>query len=175
MNRCVVISGCSGGGKSTLLTEIGSRGFAIVEEPGRRVVRRELEGEGSALPWVDLAAFARLAIETAIADREAVAGKTGWTFFDRGLIDAALALEQATGEPVAQPMNALHPYHPTVFMTPPWPEIYEGDAERRHSLTDAVEEYERLCTAYPALGYEVVVLPKVSVAERADFVLGILG
>jgi predicted ATPase len=37
-----------------------------------------------------------------------------------------------------------------------------------------VAEYERLLEAYPALGCEVVVLPKVSVAERADFVLGTL-
>ncbi len=111
----------------------------------------------------------------AIADRQAAAGNSGWTFFDRGLIDAAVALEHVGGEPVAARLNEIHPYHPTVFMTPPWPEIYEGDAERRHSLVDAVVEYERLVAAYPVLGYEVVVLPKVSVAERADFVLKALG
>lgn len=174
MNRFVVISGCSGGGKSTLLAELGARGFSTVEEPGRRIVKRELEGEGRALPWVDLAAFARLAIETAIADREAAAENAGWTFFDRGLIDAAVALEHATGEPEALRVNAAHAYYPTVFMTPPWPQIYEGDPERRHSLGDAVAEYERLCAAYPALDYEVVVLPRVSVGERADFILNML-
>jgi predicted ATPase len=62
MNRFVVISGCSGGGKSTLLAELGRRGYAAVEEPGRRIVREEMEGEGSALPWVDTAAFLRRAI-----------------------------------------------------------------------------------------------------------------
>lgn len=175
MNRFVVISGCSGGGKSTLLAELGARGFAIVEEPGRRIVKQELAGEGRALPWVDLAAFARLAIETSIADREATAGNEDWTFFDRGLIDAAVALENDTGEPVAGLLNDIHPYHSTVFMTPPWPEIYQGDGERRHSLEDAIAEYERLCAAYPALGYEVVILPKLSVAQRADFVVSTLG
>jgi len=175
MDRFVVISGCSGGGKSTLLAELAARGFATVEEPGRRIVKRELAGEGRALPWVDLAAFARLAIGMAVADRAAAAGNEGWTFFDRGLIDAAVALEEVTGEPVTRRMNAIHPYNPMVFMTPPWPEIYQGDAERRHSLNDAVAEHERLCAAYPALGYEVVVLPKVSVAERADFILSALG
>lgn len=175
MNRFVVISGCSGGGKSTLLAELAARDFATVEEPGRRIVKRELAGDGRALPWVDLAAFARLAIETSIADRDAAAGNAGWTFFDRGLIDAAVALENVTGEPLAGILNDIHPYHQTVFMTPPWPEIYQGDGERRHSLEDAVAEYERLVEAYPALGYAVVILPKVSVAERADFVLSTLG
>ncbi|MPT22826.1 MAG: ATPase, partial [Starkeya sp.] len=41
MDRFVVISGCSGGGKSTLLTELARRGFAVVEEPGRRIVAEE--------------------------------------------------------------------------------------------------------------------------------------
>lgn len=171
MNRFVVISGCSGGGKSTLLAELGARGFSIVEEPGRRIVKQELEGEGKALPWVDPAAFARKAIETAIADRVKAASNTGWTFFDRGLVDAAVALEHVTGEPTAGRLNGLHPYHSAVFMTPPWPEIYESDPERRHSVGDAVAEYERLSAIYPAIGYEVLLLPKVSVVERVAFIL----
>ncbi|WP_273069065.1 AAA family ATPase [Thioclava marina] len=32
----VVLSGCSGGGKSTLLAELASRGFETVEEPAGR-------------------------------------------------------------------------------------------------------------------------------------------
>jgi len=36
-------------------------------------------------------------------------------------------------------------------------------------------EYERLLRDYPAHGFEVIVLPRVSVAERADFVLAELG
>jgi predicted ATPase len=36
----------------------------------------------------------------------------------------------------------------------------------------AVEEYERLVCAYPRLGYEIVVLPKLPVDARTDFLLG---
>ena len=35
----------------------------------------------------------------------------------------------------------------------------------------AIDEYERLQNAYPSVGYEVIILPKVGVIERADFVL----
>ena len=45
------------------------------------------------------------------------------------------------------------------------------DIERRHDIDDAIAEYQRLLHLYPALGYEVTILPKVSVQERADFVL----
>lgn len=175
MDRFVIISGCSGGGKSSLIDALSERGFAVVEEPGRRIVSRELEGDGQALPWVDLAAFARRASDMAITDRDGAAGNAGWTFFDRGLIDAAVALEQATGEAMVEQLNARHPYHRTVFLTPPWPQIFRADPERRHGFEAALAEYERLAKVYPALGYEVVLLPKVSVAERADFVLDRLG
>ena len=69
--RFVVISGCSGGGKSTLLRELARRGHPVVDEPGRRIVKEELEGKGSALPWVNGVAFARRAVELALADRAA--------------------------------------------------------------------------------------------------------
>ena len=62
IDQFVVISGCAAGGKSTLLAEFARRGHAVVEEPGRRIVQEELQGEGLALPWVDPIAFARRAI-----------------------------------------------------------------------------------------------------------------
>ena len=48
------------------------------------------------------------------------------------------------------------------------------DPERRHGLDAALVEYSRLLEAYPSLGYEVSILPKVAVTERADFVLNAL-
>ena len=42
LNRLVAISGCSGGVKSTLLVELACRGFATVEEPGRRIMSEAL-------------------------------------------------------------------------------------------------------------------------------------
>jgi predicted ATPase len=131
-----------------------------------------LAREGSALPWVNGAAFARRAIRLALADRRAAADRpAGWVFFDRGLIDAAAALEHLTGEPALDTLGPAHRYHRRVFLAPPWPEIYVIDPERRHDLDDALVEYHRLLVVYPSLGYEMILLPKVSVAERADFVL----
>jgi predicted ATPase len=171
MNRFVVISGCSGGGKSTLLTKLARRGHAVVEEPGRRIVREELAGDGAALPWGDPAAFARRAVAMALADREAAEGLEGWVFFDRGLVDAAAALEHATGEAVLEPLGRAHRYHRQVFLTPPWPEIYVNDPERPHGFEAARAEYDRLLEAYGRLDYAVSILPKTDVAARADFVL----
>lgn len=170
MDRFVIISGCSGGGKSTLLSELKRRGHNVVEEPGRRIVAEELEGAGSALPWVDFPAFARRAIAVSQDDRSIAAKTQGFVFFDRGLIDAAAALEHATGTPVLK-SYASERYNRRVFVTPPWPKIYVNDAERQHGFREAVAEYERLISAFTSLDYEVDMLPKVGVADRANFVL----
>jgi predicted ATPase len=174
MENFVTISGCSGGGKSTLLAELEQLGFATVEEPGRRIVAEEIERDGRALPWIDPVAFARRAIEVSLADRAIAAASARWVFFDRGLIDAAAALEYLTGEPVVERLGSAYRYNKRVFLAPPWPEIYTLDQERRHGFTEAVAEYNRLIEVYPALGYDIRVLPKVGVAERANWIVDTL-
>jgi predicted ATPase len=170
MSRFVIISGCSSGGKSNLLDELARRGHASVPEPGRRVVREEQAKGGTALPWADVRAFVDRIVALAKADYAAAAGNPGWTFFDRGLFDALSALGVLDGTGIRGELLADYPYHRQVFLTPPWPEIYTTDGERRHDLAEAEGEYHRLLGEYTAMDYDVTVLPKVSVAERADYV-----
>lgn len=117
--RFVVISGCSGGGKSTLIGELAKRGHAVVEEPGRRINADEIARGGAALPWVDVAAFAQRAIEVALQDREHAARHPGLVFFDRSLVDAAVALDHVSCERYAEPLCHAHRYQHRVFLTPP--------------------------------------------------------
>jgi predicted ATPase len=51
----------------------------------------------------------------------------------------------------------------------PWKELFENDAQRRHTFADAVAEYEALLAAYPANGYAIELIPKAGVEARADF------
>ena len=175
MNRFILLSGCSGGGKSTLLAELARHGFATIEEPGRRVVREELASGGGALPWIDGIAFARRITALAKQDYEAARTLPGPVFFDRGVIDAAVALDHMTGGKVLADLAARCRYASPVFLAPPWPELFVSDSERRHDFASAVAEYDRLAAAYPALGYDVILLPKVSVAERLTFILERVG
>ena len=174
MDDFIVISGCSGGGKSTLLAELAQRGYGAVEEPGRRIIAEERTGAGCALPWIDLSAFAERAMDLSRQDRQRTKHIPGPIFFDRGLVDAAAALEYATGKPVLR-MIAGERYNRTVFMAPPWPEIYVADDDRQHPLEEAIQEYERLISAYSLLDYDIVILPKTAVSGRADFIVQRLG
>ena len=161
VERFVILSGCSGGGKSTLLGELGRCGYAVVAEPGRRVAAEQMREGGAALPWVDPVAFLQRTLAFAQADHDAAQPAKGWVFFDRGVIDAVAGLHHLTGQADPAAMTGRYRYHRRVFLVPPSPEIHVADTERRHGMDEAIAEYGRLASLYPVLGYEVVVLPRV--------------
>jgi predicted ATPase len=169
--RFVLLTGCSGGGKSTLLRALEERGFPTVQEPGRRIVSEELARRGKALPWLDMKAFALRAVEMAKSDLQVAKHIDGIVFFDRGLIDAAVALAHSGGQTIEETISETQAYWKRVFVVPPWRELFANDAERRHEFDAAVQEHFRIEEALDALGYIRIALPKVSVQERAEIVL----
>lgn len=166
-----VVTGCSGGGKSSLLDELARRGHSVMPEPGRIIVREELEGAGEALPWVDLKKFAERAIDLGARFYREAAILECPIFFDRSILDAIAALERVGEDVVAyDPLVSKYRYANTVFMAPPWRDLFEADEERQHGFDAAVAEYEDLCRFYPVQGYDVLELPKLPLSARADFV-----
>ena len=65
----------------------------------------------------------------------------------------------------------MYRYNRTVFIAPPWKEIYEVDQERKQSFAEAVETCKLMVESYSGCGYHLLELPRVSPAERAEFVL----
>lgn len=175
-DRLVVLSGCSGGGKSSLLAELGRRGFAVFEEPGRQVVKEQVLIGGDALPWVNAAQFVELTVSRSIHHLTNAARADRLSFFDRGIIDQVGGLRHLNlpVPPHILTAAACLRYHERVFMAPPWPEIFANDSERRHGFDEAAASYETLLRTYESLGYQAIVLPRVSVGARADFILDVL-
>jgi predicted ATPase len=176
-NQFVVLSGCSGGGKSSLLAELGRRGFAIYEEPGRQVVKEQLLIGGAALPWGDVDLFLELTISRSIHHLVEAARGNALAFFDRGIVDQVSGYK-SRGMEIPVHLRAAAEgfrYHETVFLVPPWQEIFANDCERRHSFADSVAMYEALVGAYERFGYRTVVVPKMGVSSRAEFVMAELG
>ncbi len=86
-DQLVIISGCSGGGKSTLLAELACQGHAVREEAGRQVVKEQIFIGGNALPWADAGKFVELTISRTMHNMISAARTGRLTFFDRGIID----------------------------------------------------------------------------------------
>jgi len=177
--RLIVLSGCSAGGKSTLLDEMSRRGVRVCPEPGRRIVEQQEAAGGDGLPWDDQQKFLQLCAELAVEDFLAAQGSRGVTLFDRSLVDAVagfvrLAKEQAAPEIAANylPLLERYRYAQAVLLAPPWPELFHAggaDEHRKHSFDSAVAEFEHLREYYPKLGYSVTELPRGTVVQRADY------
>jgi predicted ATPase len=173
-NKLIVISGCSGGGKSTLLTELSDNGYTVMPEVGREIVKEQLALNSNILPWTEPIRFCELLIEKSIARyHEAThydSAKDDVIFFDRCFLEGISYFQAINIHTYDYIVNELR-YYPVILMTPPWEEIYCEDTERKNSFKDAVEEYNRLLQYYVQYGYKQVTLPKASVKERYQFII----
>lgn len=164
-----VITGCSGGGKSTLLSDLSQRGYEVVPEPGRQIVKEQKSISGFGIPSLDLNHFLELALSRYLFQFNARKDEKKIVFFDRGILDA-LQPGIPQGGHYKRAAEKFR-YNKKVFIVPPWPEIYKKDRERENSYEEALEEYEGILEKYKNFSYEVILVPKVSVKERGDFIL----
>jgi predicted ATPase len=170
--RLFVLTGGPGSGKTTLIEALARAGHAGSLEAGRAIIQDQVAIDGPALPWRDPRSFAELMLCWEIrswhmADSHAV------TFFDRGVPDV-VGYMRLLGLPVPAHMhNAAQSfrYNGRVFITPPWPEIFQSDRERKQTLDEAVRTYDAMVSTYTHYGYELIELPRATVEDRVRFVL----
>lgn len=176
-DKFFVLTGGPGSGKTTLIEALRERGFATAPEAGRGIIRDQMAIGGSALPWAEPTLFAEMMLAWEMRSHAAAMREAAPVFFDRGVPDT-LAYLQLCSLPVPEHMKiaALRfRYGRRVFIAPPWPDIFEQDEERRQTPQEAWRTYEAMAAIYPQFGYELVELPRVSVQERAEFVLAQIG
>lgn len=175
-DRFVVVTGGPGSGKTTLLEALGRRGWARTAEAGRGVVQDQVAAGGSALPWDDRERFAELMLCWEKRSHRWARQQPGTVLFDRGVPDV-LGYLRLCGLPVPAHVRAAAEtagYHRRVLLAPPWPEIFDQDAERRQDLAEAERTHEVMRAVYTELGYEILPLPRADVATRVAFVTELL-
>lgn len=168
-----VITGGPGSGKSSLIEALGKRGYACSVEAGRGVIQDQMAIAGPALPWEDRAQFAELMLVWEMRSYRIAQKSVGPVFFDRGIPDV-LGYLRLSNLPIPAHMQQaveIFRYHRRVFIAPPWQEIFQNDSERKQDFDEAARTYEAMIQSYAAHGYELVEIPRVSVEDRADFVL----
>ena len=171
-NMRIILTGGPGGGKSSVLEALRSRGYLCIDEVARDLIKKEVALDGDALPWKDVAKFRDRMFQEQMKVYEAV-DHGGIVFFDRGLVDC-LAYSRLIDVEIPEEMKKLsqdNRFHELVFVTPPWEEIYRNDEERKQTFQEAIETYNQIIATYREYGYQTIDLPKVSVEKRADFIL----
>ncbi|WP_338011639.1 AAA family ATPase [Streptomonospora alba] len=152
-------------------------GYASSPETGRAVIRDQAAVGGRALPWIDPDLFAEVMLSWEMRAHGRAAERGASVFFDRGVVDVVGYL-RVEGRPVPEHVHAAarrFRYDRTVFIAPPWPEIYRTDTERKQSFARAERTHAAMVAAYTDCGYDLVDLPRASVAERARFVAARMG
>ena len=176
-DRLFVLTGGPGSGKTTLIEALTAAGVATSPEVGRAVIREQLANGGDALPWADQRAFADLMVVRDVAAREAALASGEVTVLDRGVPDVAGFL-RVSGLPVSPHVDEAARscrYNPRVFIAPFWPEIFTADAERKQSPEVAEATFAIMVETYRNYGYDLIELPRTTVAERVKFVTERIG
>jgi predicted ATPase len=171
MNPRIVMTGGPGAGKSTLLGALAARGYGAVPDSARAlIVERKARGLPQRLGPSEFAhEILRMDVDRYLRAR----AESGRVFFERGIVDALGMLDELgllAREDVDRYL-AEYPYHPVVFVLPPWERIYRTDDERDQTFAESVRIYGLIRRWYVRCGYELVTVPRVAVAERCAFVL----
>ncbi len=165
-----VLTGGPGSGKTVLIEELKRRGVVCVDEVARKIIQDEMAKGEDAVPSDVQIRVEKMLIRSIETYQEALKeGKV--TVFDRGILDY-LAYADHTNTKVSDEFRRTELiYNKKVFILPPWEEIFCNDTERKQTFEEAVEVYQFCFNIYTSHGYEVIVLPKVDINARADFII----
>ncbi|MCW8128565.1 AAA family ATPase [Microbulbifer halophilus] len=172
MNSKYVLTGGPGAGKTTLLNRLAARGYRVVPESARQIIRARLSLELPPRP--EPTSFANEILRKDIAQyRRYNAGGDGPVFYDRGVLDALYMLDAtpALSRTSISSYVGEFDYNRLVFLLPPWRDIYCTDSERDQTFEEASTVFEGMKRWYTLWGYRAVEVPRIDVGRRCDFIL----
>ena len=169
----IVITGGPGTGKSSIIRELESKGEKCFHEISRDVIL-EAKKEGiDQLFLEDPILFSKKLLEGRIKQFQVAEDVDSQPIFlDRGIPDVVAYMDYLGteySEEFTQPCEQFK-YH-KIFLLPPWQEIYLSDNERYENFQQATKISAYLYDTYKKYGYQPIEVPKLSIKERADFIL----
>ncbi|MEZ9547802.1 MULTISPECIES: AAA family ATPase [Vibrio] len=170
----IIITGGPGAGKTTLINALGDMGYPTFAESSRQLIEEQSQIENGILPWLDLPGFAELCLGV-MSEQKEQARQHPTAFLDRAIPDIGGYLAQAKLDIDATYREASKGYHSQVLFCRPEASIYVQDEVRPYPFEEALEIHHALVNVYQELGYEIVEVPFISVAERVQFVESHLG
>jgi len=153
------------------LRALQARGHTIVGDSPRTIIQDRLRRGLSPRP--DAYEFVQQTLQMDIENFDRHAATSGHVFFDRSVLDALCGLNHVTplSESELGTWLSKYQYCSKVFVLPPWKAIYVNDVERDHTFEHAESVYSITRKWYRRCRYQLIEVPKVSVAQRCAYVL----
>lgn len=172
----VVIIGGPGTGKTTIIDALKSMGHCCYPEISREVT---LEAKKQGIEQLFLEnplLFSELLLEGRKKQFEKAQNESHEiVFLDRGIPDV-LAYMHYIGDsyPAFFDLACKEYQYNSIFILPPWEDIYESDNERYESFEQAQLIHNHLVETYQNYGYKIIEVPKDTVENRINYIISFL-
>lgn len=171
MTKKYVFTGSSYSGKTNTINELARCGFATVPEAATIIISEQLECGGDVLPWTRFDDFLDTLIEKQLELEAKIPADSKIAFIDRGVADELAYFKYLGMKPTPAYAKASQEHrYDGIFVFDSIPG-YRQDKIRREPL----EMVRRLRVlheeAYRELGYDVIVVPFMPIAERVNFII----
>jgi predicted ATPase len=139
----------------------------------RQIIQEQVKANGDALPWGDTLHYTELMLARSIDAFREHTPSSRIIFMDRGIPDVA-CYARLIDLPFFDELERTcetYRYNTMVFMAPAWEAIYTTDSERKQTYEEAIDTHRLMVAVYEEYGYQPIELPRVTPAERAEFVM----
>jgi len=175
-----VITGAPGTGKTSVIKVLEARGFycfhEVIRDMTAKARQEEPKKEHVSNPLVfvkDPYTFNKDLLNARLAHYKQVETlEKGPYFFDRGIHDVLAYMDffnQEYGKEFEK--TCQENTYDTVFILPPWEEIYISDHERLETFEESEAIHDQLLSTYKRFGHTPINVPKTTVNERVSFIL----
>lgn len=167
----IVLTGGPGAGKTSVIEILSKKGFNIIPEPARTLIDFYKLNSPELLPAISKEN--RNKFQSAIEEKtinDYINNQNG--FFDRSILDE-IGYRTRYNIEISNNLNiAAKKYrYDQVFIFPFWEEIYKNDDVRHESSEEAKIICKFLHTTYVNYGYSPIIVPKMDVKSRVEFIL----
>lgn len=171
-SRRYIITGGGGSGKTSIINFLNDLGYETLPEVSRQLIIEQQKHNGDLLPWSNLHGFGTECLNRMI--QQVKYTNQNITFLDRGTPDILAYFKTKNLKWNREANLHLSKYQKTVFICPPWQQIFINDPQRPESFEQSGMIYQNLKTIYTKLGFTIIEIPKTSISERALFLLKII-